>query len=54
MPGVSRVGVDTAAGTIVGNLAPTVFVNGSPIAVKGAEVTPHGRGPHKSLSLIHI
>ena len=48
MPGVSRVGVDTAAGTIVGNLAPTVLVNGSPIAVKGAEVAPQGRGPHRS------
>jgi uncharacterized Zn-binding protein involved in type VI secretion len=48
MPGVSRVGADTAAGTIVGNLAPTVFVNGSPIAVKGADVAGHGRGPHRS------
>lgn len=41
MPGVSRVGVDSAGGTIVGNLAPTVFVNGSPIVVAGAAVTPH-------------
>lgn len=41
MPGVSRVGVDAAGGTIVGNLAPAVFVNGSPVAVAGAEVAPH-------------
>lgn len=46
MPGVSRVGTDSAGGTIVGDLAPTVFVNGKPIAVKGAAVTGHGNGPH--------
>ncbi len=46
MPGVSRVGVDSAGGTIVGSLAPTVVVNGSPIAVKGAAVAGHGLGPH--------
>ena len=46
MPGVSRVGTDKAGGTIVGNLAPTVFVNGVPIAVKGASVAGHGRSPH--------
>ena len=48
MPGIARVGVDTAGGTITGNLAPTVFVNGSPIAVKGAAVAGHGAGPHAS------
>lgn len=41
MPGISRVGVDAAGGTIVGNLAPTVFVNGAPVVVKGADVEPH-------------
>lgn len=48
MPGVSRITVDTAGGTIVGNLAPTVYVNDVPIVVKGAEVEPHGRGSHRS------
>ena len=48
MPGISRVGVDAAGGTIVGNLAPTVKVNGSPVAVKGATVSGHGRSPHSS------
>ena len=33
MPGVSRVNQDTAGGTIIGVLAPRVFVNGKPIAV---------------------
>lgn len=41
MPGVSRVGVDSAGGLIVGNLAPTVFVNGAPVAVQGAAVQSH-------------
>ena len=48
MPGVSRVGVDSAGGTIVGNLAPTVIVNGAPIAVQGAQVAGHGLPPHSS------
>ena len=48
MPGVARVGVDSAGGTIIGDLAPTVIVNGSPIAVKGAAVAGHGFGPHGS------
>lgn len=46
MPGVSRVGQDTAGGTIVGVLAPTVFVNGAPVVVLGADVHPHGPGVH--------
>lgn len=48
MPGIARVGQDTAGGTITGNLAPTVFVNGKPIAVKGAAVAGHGPAPHAS------
>ena len=46
MPGAARVNVDTAGGTIIGNLAPTVFVNGAPIACKGAQIAPHGKSPH--------
>lgn len=45
MPGVSRVGVDTAGGLIIGSLAPTVFVDGAPVAVLGADVQPHPPGP---------
>jgi uncharacterized Zn-binding protein involved in type VI secretion len=48
MPGVSRVGVDVAGGKIVGDLAPTVFVNNAPISVKGAAIEGHGRSPHSS------
>jgi uncharacterized Zn-binding protein involved in type VI secretion len=47
MPGISRVNQDIAGGVIVGNLAPTVFVNGKPVAVRGALVAGHGRGGHR-------
>jgi uncharacterized Zn-binding protein involved in type VI secretion len=46
MPGVARVGVDAAGGIIKGVLAPSVLVNGAPVAVKGADVTGHGSGLH--------
>jgi uncharacterized Zn-binding protein involved in type VI secretion len=52
MPGVSRVTADTAGRTIIGNLAPTVFVNGKPIAVLGARVQPHGSGRHGNAKMI--
>ena len=46
MPGSSRIHQDIAGGVIVGNLAPTVFVNNTPIAVKGAQVAGHGPAIH--------
>ena len=46
MPGIARVGVDKAGGVITGNLAPTVFINGSPVVVIGATIAGHGRSPH--------
>ena len=52
MPGISRVGVDAAGGIITGDLAPTVFVNGAPIAVKGAAVASHGDSPHNSAVMV--
>lgn len=51
MSGISRVG-DIAGGTIIGNLAPTVFVNGLSIAVNNCEVSPHGDGTHASAKMI--
>lgn len=50
MPGVSRVGLDSAGGTIVGVLAPTVYVNGANIVCLGAAVTPHPPVPPHSTS----
>jgi uncharacterized Zn-binding protein involved in type VI secretion len=46
MPGVSRVAVDAAGGAIAEALAPSVQVNGAPVAVLGCAVTPHGIAAH--------
>jgi uncharacterized Zn-binding protein involved in type VI secretion len=51
MPGVGRVGVDSAGGIITGALVPNVRVNGSPIVVVGATVAPHGNGPHSNATM---
>lgn len=40
---VCRVGLDKSGGLIIGNNAPTVFVNNVPIAVgPGARIVPYG------------
>lgn len=44
MPAVARVTQDKTGGLIIGSLAPTVFVNGNPIAVIGATIVPYGSG----------
>jgi uncharacterized Zn-binding protein involved in type VI secretion len=46
MPGVSRVGVDSAGGTILGPGVSSVVVNGAPVSVIGDAVAGHGVGPH--------
>tara|TARA_A100001015_G_C14488672_1_gene518357 strand:- start:201 stop:467 length:267 start_codon:yes stop_codon:yes gene_type:complete len=53
MPGVSRVGVDTAAGTITGPGASTVFVNGSKVSLIGDSVAAHSPGGiHNSATMV--
>lgn len=53
MPGVSRVGVDTAGGTITGPGASTVFANGSKVSIKGDSVQAHSPGGiHNSATMI--
>lgn len=46
MPGVARVGVDTAGGTILGGGQSSVYCNGSLVAVLGDAVQGHGLGSH--------
>jgi uncharacterized Zn-binding protein involved in type VI secretion len=53
MTGVARVGVDSAGGTIIGALVPTVTVNGAPIAVLGAAVLPHAPYPPPPPFAVH-
>ncbi len=52
MPGVSRVGVDSAGGTIVGPGVASVIVNGSPVSVIGDSVAGHGDAPHSSPTMV--
>ena len=52
MPAIARVGIDVCGGVIIGNLAPTVLVNGSPVVVVGAAITPHGLGLHGNAHMI--
>lgn len=52
MPGISRIGVDTAGGTIVSPGEPTVFVNGSVISVLGDAVASHGTAPHNAPTMV--
>lgn len=46
MPGIARVGVDSAGGLILGGNQSSVYVNGSLAAVKGDAVQGHGSGIH--------
>jgi uncharacterized Zn-binding protein involved in type VI secretion len=52
MPGVSRVGVDSAGGTILGPGVPSVVVNGSPVSIIGDAVAGHGDQPHASPTMV--
>ena len=52
MPGISRVGTDTAGGTITGAGETTVFVNGSVISILGDAVASHGLPPHAAPTMV--
>lgn len=52
MPGIARVGIDTAGGTILGGGQSSVYVNGALAAVIGDAVTSHGLPPHASATMV--
>ena len=52
MPGIARVGVDTAGGLITGGGQSTVFVNSSLAAVIGDAVASHGSSPHDTAVMV--
>jgi uncharacterized Zn-binding protein involved in type VI secretion len=52
MPGVSRVGVDSAGGIILGPGIASVIVNGAPVSVIGDSVAGHGTGPHAGPTMV--
>lgn len=52
MPGVSRVGTDSAGGIITSPGKPSIKVNGSTISVIGDLVASHGNSPHDAASMV--
>ncbi len=46
MPGISRLGQDSAGGTILSGGNGSVFANGTIVAVRGSGVAGHGSPPH--------
>ena len=52
MPGVARVGVDSAGGIITGGGQSTVYINGALAAVLGDGVAPHGSPPHNAAVMV--
>lgn len=45
MPGITRLGQDSAGGVLAGGSG-NVFANNTPVVRIGDPVTPHGKGPH--------
>lgn len=52
MPGICRVGVDSAGGIILGGGQSFVYANGALVAVDGDPVAPHGVAPHSAPVMI--
>lgn len=52
MPGVARVGVDSAGGIITGPGIPTVLINGAPCSVIGDGVASHAPGVHMGPAMV--
>lgn len=52
MPGIARVGVDSAGGTILGGGNTHVRVNGALAAVVGDAVAGHGSGAHANPTMV--
>lgn len=52
MPGIARVGIDTAGGLILGGGQSKYFVNNVLAAVVGDAVASHGLSPHASAVMV--
>ena len=53
MPGICRIGIDTAGGVIIGVVQDgTVFANGALVSVDNDSVQGHGPGPHAGPTMI--
>jgi len=52
MPGIARIGIDTAGGTIVSNVAScNVYINGAQAVLAGAIIARHGDSPHSNAKM---
>lgn len=52
MPGISRVGLDTAGGLIIGELQTKVKIENRSAVVIGAAIQSHGSGSHGSAVMV--
>ena len=52
MPGIARVGQDTAGGFVLGPGSSRVFVDGLPAGLIGDAVASHGSAPHSAAVMI--
>lgn len=52
MPGITRVGGDTAGGVIISSPNGSVFANGQSIATNGSVVAGHGDSPHNGARMV--
>lgn len=53
MPGIARIGIDTAGGLLLSNAAScNVYINGAQVALKGALIKPHGDSPHSNAKMV--
>jgi uncharacterized Zn-binding protein involved in type VI secretion len=52
MAGIARIGIDTAGGIIVSNVAScNVYINGAQAVLAGATIAPHGDSPHSNAKM---
>jgi len=52
MPGACRIGDSNNGGGKITEGVGSVIINGKPVAVIGAKISPHGKGKHASATVV--
>lgn len=52
MPGVARIGLDSAGGTHIGGGSGNVYVNGLPVQTLNGQVAGHGKHEHSGPNMV--
>lgn len=53
MPGIAKIGISTAGGIIISNVAScNVFINGAEAVLHGASIAGHGDSPHSNAKMV--